>query len=164
MKFEFATAARIIFGRGVLHEAGGLAQGLGNRALVITGRSDRHGSTLIALLEEHRIGCSRFAVSGEPTTEVIRKATASARDMGCNLIIGIGGGSAIDVVNAVTSWESPQVSSGSTSAILANMRGFLRLTLTLCSGDAITALCVTSAPVPAVVGMATNGRDDSVSG
>ncbi len=37
-----------------------------------------------------------------------------------------------------------------------------RLTFTLCSGDDSTALRVTSEPVPAVVGMATNGADGFV--
>ena len=38
MRFEFATAQRIIFGMEVLAEAGTLAKGLGRRPLVVTGR------------------------------------------------------------------------------------------------------------------------------
>ena len=37
-----------------------------------------------------------------------------------------------------------------------------RLALTRCSGEASTALAVTSAPVPAVVGTATHGTDGRV--
>jgi len=37
MRFEFATAGRIIFGDGTLAEIGGIAAGLGQRALVVTG-------------------------------------------------------------------------------------------------------------------------------
>ena len=38
MRFEFATANRIIFGPGTAREAGRLARELGRRALVVTGR------------------------------------------------------------------------------------------------------------------------------
>ena len=39
MRFEFATATRIIFGAGVLHEVGPLAAEMGRKALVVTGGS-----------------------------------------------------------------------------------------------------------------------------
>ena len=39
MKFEFATATKIIFGAGTLREAGAAAKGFGQRALVVTGRN-----------------------------------------------------------------------------------------------------------------------------
>ena len=45
-----------------------------------------------------------------------------------------------------------------------SIQGLRRLTLTRCSGEASTALRVTSVPVPAVVGIATNGADGCVSG
>jgi hypothetical protein len=44
------------------------------------------------------------------------------------------------------------------------MSGLRRLTFTLCSGEPSTALRVTSAPVPAVVGMAMKGRGGFASG
>ena len=53
---------------------------------------------------------------------------------------------------------------GSTSATRGSMRGLRRLTLTRCSGEPSTALRVTSAPVPAVVGMAMKGALGLVSG
>jgi len=51
------------------------------------------------------------------------------------------------------------VSNGSTIATLGNMSGLRRLAFKPCSGEARTALGVTSAPVPAVVGKATHGTD-----
>src|SRR5207247_9546375 len=39
MRFEFATATRIIFGAGTLREIGRLAKELGQRALLVTGRN-----------------------------------------------------------------------------------------------------------------------------
>jgi hypothetical protein len=39
VRFEFATAARIVFGPGSLAEAGEIAAGMGRRALLVTGRT-----------------------------------------------------------------------------------------------------------------------------
>ncbi len=49
------------------------------------------------------------------------------------------------------------VSPGSTSATRGIISALRRLALTRCAGAASTALAVTSAPVPAVVGTATQG-------
>ena len=58
---------------------------------------------------------------------------------------------------AVTGGGQDTVSSGSTSATRGIISGLRRLALRWCSGTASTALAVTSAPVPAVVGTATQG-------
>ena len=58
---------------------------------------------------------------------------------------------------AVTGGGHDAVSSGSTSATRGIISGLRRLALSRCSGTASTALAVTSAPVPAVVGTATQG-------
>ena len=39
MRFEFATATRIVFGAGTLSEVGGIAAQMGRRALVVTART-----------------------------------------------------------------------------------------------------------------------------
>jgi hypothetical protein len=39
MRFEFATATRILFGPGTVQEVASLALGMGTRAFVVTGRS-----------------------------------------------------------------------------------------------------------------------------
>jgi alcohol dehydrogenase class IV len=52
LKFEFATAARIIFGAGSLRGVGPLAKELGQAALVVTGRTPRRAEPLLALLRE----------------------------------------------------------------------------------------------------------------
>ena len=66
-------------------------------------------------------------------------------------------------VLAVTAGGKLWVSSGSTSARRGSIVGLRRLALMPCSGEASTALRVTSAPVPAVVGMAMQGNDGCVS-
>jgi len=63
---------------------------------------------------------------------------------------------------AVTGGGQEALSSGSTSATRGSINGLRRLALTWCSGTASTALAVTSAPVPAVVGTATQGTEGRV--
>ena len=64
MRFEFATAQRIIFGMGVLAEAGPLAKGLGRRPLVVTGRDGSRSQGLRELLSAHGLQPSLFSLAG----------------------------------------------------------------------------------------------------
>ena len=100
MHFEFATAARIVFASGALSRAPNIVREFGTRALVITGRNRTRAAPLIEGLE--RAGCktSLFATNGEPTLEIVRKGAQIARQ-DCELVIGFGGGSAIDTAKAV---------------------------------------------------------------
>ncbi|HSU59356.1 MAG TPA: hypothetical protein VLI55_08595, partial [Bryobacteraceae bacterium] len=65
MRFEFATASRIIFGFGVRRQLPGLVREFGTRALVITGASADRAAPLIAALEALGIRCSRFSIPRE---------------------------------------------------------------------------------------------------
>lgn len=101
MLFEFATATRIIFGAGKLQEVGTLAAGMGKRALIVTGRSAERAAPLLDILADTRIEYVTFSVAGEPTTETARLGTQKAREEQCDLVIGFGGGSALDTGKAV---------------------------------------------------------------
>lgn len=101
MPFEFATATRIIFGSGALTQIGGIARELGNRALIVTGRDTTRASTLSANLSAAGIESVLFPVAGEPTIDTITEGVAFARSHKCDLVIGFGGGAAIDVGKAI---------------------------------------------------------------
>ncbi len=101
MRFEFATATRIIFGAGTLKEVGPLAAEMGHRALVVTGRSSERAAPLRDDLAASNIEVVLFAITGEPTTGLVREGTQRAREAGCDLVIGFGGGSAIDAGKAI---------------------------------------------------------------
>jgi len=101
MRFEFATATRIIFGAGTLGEVGPIAAEMGKRALVVTGRTAERAKPLLDLLAAQGVDIVTFSVSGEPTTEVVRRGTQRAREADCDLVIGFGGGSAIDAGKAI---------------------------------------------------------------
>jgi alcohol dehydrogenase class IV len=101
MRFEFATAGRILFGEGMLSEAGTLAAGLGTRALVVTGRSPERAAPLLARLDEAGVAHETFTVAHEPTVQLALDGVHRARDLGCDLVIGFGGGSALDTAKAI---------------------------------------------------------------
>jgi alcohol dehydrogenase class IV len=102
--FEFAAPGRIILGRGRVAEAGAIAAALargGTRALVVTGAGAERAAPLIASLETAGLGVERFSVRGEPRFDEAREATALARSERCSVVVGFGGGSAIDLAKAV---------------------------------------------------------------
>jgi alcohol dehydrogenase class IV len=93
-RFEFATAARIVFGAGSVREVAPAAKTMGRRALLVTGVSAE-------LLGKTGLEGATLAVEGEPTLELVRRGVALALAERCDLVIGLGGGSAIDAGKAV---------------------------------------------------------------
>ena len=102
MRFEFATAARILFGAGVLPEAGIAAREMGKRALLVLGLPEENVQQLLTSLAEHQVSWVLFPVKSEPTVGLVRQALEIARQEGCDLTIGCGGGSAMDTAKAVS--------------------------------------------------------------
>jgi len=106
MRFEFATATRIVFGNGALRDMGPLAAGMTGtsappRVLVVTGRSTKRAQPVLDLLGAQGLSYSTLTVEGEPTVDLVQRGTQLAREQGCTLVIGFGGGSAIDAGKAI---------------------------------------------------------------
>jgi alcohol dehydrogenase class IV len=100
MRFEFATAARIVFGAGSRRELGPFARSLGRRVLVLTGKNPARSESLLRELREQGLEPIAFQVGGEPTTEIVRDGAARARTERCELVIAVGGGSVLDAGKA----------------------------------------------------------------
>ena len=101
MKFEFATATRIIFGQGTVKEVAPLASEMGNRALLVTGKNVERAAHLLESLNKIGIKTFTFSVPGEPTIKLAVDGVKLARQNTCDIVIGIGGGSVIDTAKAV---------------------------------------------------------------
>ena len=96
MRFEFATATRIIFGEGTAATLPELARSFGARALVVTGAAADRAAALVSALS-----AETFAVPGEPTLELVREGARRVQDAACDVVISLGGGSAIDAGKAI---------------------------------------------------------------
>lgn len=101
MTFEFATATRIIFGRGAVSQLPVLTLGLGKKVLVVTGRDPQRFMTILQTLEERGLEVAVFPLLTEPTVDDIRRGSATALKTGAEVIIGLGGGSAVDAGKAI---------------------------------------------------------------
>lgn len=101
MRFEFATATRIIFGEGTIQEAMLPASKMGSNAFVVTGRSTERAEPLLQQLNKQQVKYITFSVPTEPTTVMVKQAVKQSRQAKCNLVIGIGGGSVLDTGKAV---------------------------------------------------------------
>jgi alcohol dehydrogenase class IV len=96
MRFEFATATRIVFGEGTAATLPELARPFGARPLVVTGASTERAAWLVSALS-----AEVFTVPGEPTVDLVREGARHAIDAACDVVISLGGGSAIDAGKAI---------------------------------------------------------------
>jgi alcohol dehydrogenase class IV len=101
VRFDFATAGRILFGEGTLRDVAPAAASMGRRALVVTGACAERAAPLVESLRAAALDPVPFAVAGEPTVALIRKGAEYARDKCCDVVIAMGGGSAIDAGKAL---------------------------------------------------------------
>ena len=101
LRFEFATATRIIFGAGALKQIGLLAAEMGRRAFVVTGLSTAQTQPLLDLITAQGMQYETFPVAHEPTVETVQSGVRHVRHASCDLIIGFGGGSVIDAGKAI---------------------------------------------------------------
>jgi len=101
MRFEFATAMRILFGPGTVREVAPAAKQMGRRALFVTGLPQEQSAPLINQLEAAGVTCCSFGIATEPTLDLVRQGVRRAVEEQCELVIGFGGGSAIDAGKAI---------------------------------------------------------------
>jgi alcohol dehydrogenase class IV len=101
MIFEFATAARVVFGAGKLREIGSLAKEFGRRAMVVTGSNPERAQRVTRFLDAANISSVVFSIAGEPSVRTVRDGVELGRAESCEFVIGFGGGSALDAAKAI---------------------------------------------------------------
>ena len=101
MRFEFAAASRIIFGPGTAAEVPPLAKAMGNRVFLVTGKNEKRAASLLEALGDVGFDPLIYPIQTEPTVVMVSEGARMARDESCDLVIGIGGGSALDAAKAI---------------------------------------------------------------
>jgi len=106
MNFEWNIPGRIVFGRGTTSQAGRLAADFGRKALFVrdAGLSGKNGPVAAVRdsLSSERIEIEEALVVGEPAVEAIDDLVRRIRPFQPEVVIGLGGGSAIDTAKALS--------------------------------------------------------------
>jgi alcohol dehydrogenase class IV len=139
LKFEFATATRIVFGPGTIGEAISAAVSLGRRALVVTGSVPSRMDSFIKNLGARNLECTLFSLAGEPTIPAVLDGVRTALEARCELVIGYGGGSVMDAAKAI-------------AALMANPGSPLDYLEVVGSGKSLTQPCAPCICIPTTAG------------
>ncbi len=104
--FSLLSQPRVFFGRGEADILPSLIDQFGNTMLLVTGgntlqRSGRLVSLVEAIRAEQRF-CCHYAVEGEPSPEHVDRAVKQYGSAGINVVVAIGGGSALDAGKAIS--------------------------------------------------------------
>ncbi len=106
MNFEFQNPTRLIFGAGVISQLGKTAGTFGTHALLVTGGGSvkRSGVFARAVKSLADAGISVHECEGvEPNPKIksVRRGAQIARDEKCDVVIALGGGSAMDAAKVI---------------------------------------------------------------
>ncbi len=154
--FNVFAPTEIIFGEGVLAQLGTQTARFGKKALLVTGHSSRSLDGVYAdalrYLAEAGVSVCRFdGVIPNPTTGVVTAGAAAARGFGAEVVIGLGGGSAMDTAKAIaveathegTVWDYLHYTAGPTEKTLP----IIAVGTTAGTGSQTTPCAVVTNPV-----------------
>ncbi|MBN1258106.1 MAG: iron-containing alcohol dehydrogenase, partial [Planctomycetes bacterium] len=105
MASSFSTVPKILHGQGAFDQLGGVVSELGDRALIVSGQGSMRRQGFLdraeALLEKAGVASEVFeGVPPEPELASVDAVRSIAAECRAEVIIGIGGGSALDVAKA----------------------------------------------------------------
>jgi len=99
--FQVLLPGRILFGRGEAAKTATLAAGFGRRVLLVHGRDAARAAWLLADLGRERCEVHSLTCATEPDLPMLDAALATGRAFGPDLVIGLGGGAALDLAKAL---------------------------------------------------------------
>ena len=103
--FEIGRLPALTFGEGVLARVPDIARAHGTRLLLVTGaesfHASRHWPAFSAGLERAGLGWETLRVAGEPSPRIVDETVAHFSDRGIEVVLGVGGGSALDAAKAI---------------------------------------------------------------
>jgi alcohol dehydrogenase len=103
--FAIARLPRIVFGAGSIATLPGEIRAVGSRALVVTGARSFAATpswqALARALGEQDVAFQHVTVEGEPSPDLVDDAVAAYGRSDIDVVVGIGGGSALDAAKAI---------------------------------------------------------------
>jgi len=106
MIFNYDLPINLLFGRGRSNEIGTEVAKYGKKALIVTGRGSTKKSGLldktINLLNEAKVEYEVFdKVEQNPLTTTVYEGVDVIKETGCDMVLGIGGGSIMDAAKSI---------------------------------------------------------------
>lgn len=106
MDFNYNLPVNILFGRGRSKDVGKEVAKYGKRVLIVTGMSSTKKSGLlyktIDLLKEVNVECEVFdKITQNPLTTTVYEGVDVIKETGCDVVLGIGGGSIMDAAKSI---------------------------------------------------------------
>lgn len=109
--FNLSRLPRIIYGAGVRAQLPSLAASFGSRMLLVTGARHLHSrpywQELLSDLQAAGLEWHPLTIAGEPSPQEIDEAVRNYRDLCVDVVVGIGGGSALDAAKAIAGLLKP---------------------------------------------------------
>lgn len=103
--FSISGLPRIIFGDGSIDQVPALLRQFGRRVLIVTGgksfRASLHWQGLVDAMKGQGLSWEDMVVAEEPSPGLIDQAVRVYRHAGIEVVLGIGGGSALDAAKAI---------------------------------------------------------------
>ncbi len=103
--FSIARLPRIEFGAGVFARVPDILARYGNGVMLVTGSrsfpSTPQWDELITTLEQRDFDWYHVSVDGEPSPQLVDSVVAEYAGTGINVVLGVGGGSALDAAKAI---------------------------------------------------------------
>ena len=109
--FSLSRLPRIEFGSGALAKLPAIARGYGTHALLVTGAGSLKSSpfwpTVTDGLKAQGMTWLHLAIPGEPSPQMVDEAVRALHPEPIDVVIGIGGGSALDAAKAIAGLLKP---------------------------------------------------------
>ncbi|MFP5410614.1 MAG: iron-containing alcohol dehydrogenase [Gammaproteobacteria bacterium] len=109
--FSISRLPRIEFGSGTLARLPAIVRGYGKHALLVTGagslKSSRFWPAVIEGLKSQDMAWRHLSIPGEPSPAMVDEAVRALRDERIDVVVGIGGGSALDAAKAIAGLLRP---------------------------------------------------------
>lgn len=109
--FSLSRLPRIEFGSGTFDTLPGIARKYGTLALIVTGahsfKNSRFWPALTSGLQTQGVNWRTLAITGEPSPDMVDEAVGALRAETIDVVVGIGGGSALDAAKAIAGLLKP---------------------------------------------------------